>query len=838
MEYIRLSKQYLKQNKKIICLLILSIAIGVAIIFSFQVAKRSQAINNMNYVTEVSPTFDAESKNLDFETTQKIKNNSNVKSVVSFKNLGEFIENINGKTLNLREYNEDIINSYKLKLTDGRMPTNSNEIVVTIDKSSVDKYKIGDSINGYIKKEYSSNGEHQLYMDKKSFKIVGLISPKFKDNNLHNTTYAYTTLQTSENLIPNEAIGYDSQINLNTGLKNLSSNVAKLIEDVGESQNTILANEIYERLSEEVNSGTVDNTDLNKIVLASALFVFSMFSLFMRKRLKDIGLVRIIGGSKKGLSISIIFENVLIAFIGCIIGIIVGYVMAIYLNEYTSLTGTFDYVSSNRKLFVRSIDIIMGVKISLISVLISTIMPLIAINFTPGIELIQSRNCFDKFIEKLSFKKKKLYFGKKITTKLAFQNFSRNFLSMIISILVVTIVSGRWIDVLSVYKMMDKTTPTNDITRFQSRDSEIIKNTYNLLYGIDNTDINKLEDINGVEDLLKLKQIEGYGIFNENNLSDEFKSNVDDNNNIDEKLFTISGYDKNYFKDKEVFSSGGYEQLDNDELSVLITKSCYDRFDGSKYIDMFKDLNVGDIIKVKLPVIENNKEIYKIVDVKVVGILNTKWENYKDAPSKYGEIVFDINKLQTLTNSNTYSSLKFNISGDKKSVENKIKSDFKENTYTIHNVDDVKKVQLKYQEQFKKTLTLISIYFIIVAFVNMYSNIKGNLMLRKKEFATLRAVGTSRKLIYNMICKEALIYSILCGALGPIYGFIKSYIFYLRSTNLGVDFIGFSNLKFEFPGLEVFLFFTITVVFCFIVVSRSLKPILNENIVDGIGSED
>lgn len=837
MEYIRLSKQYLKQNKKIIGLLVLSIAIGVAIIFSFQVAKRSQAINNMNYVTEVSPTFDAESKNLDFETTQKIKNNKNVKRVVSFKNLGEFIENVNGKSLNLREYNKDIINSYKLKLTSGRMPTNSNEIVITIDKSSVDKYKIGDIINGYIKKEYSSNGEHRLYMDKKSFKIVGLISPKF-DNNLHNTTYSYTNLKSSENLIPNEAIGYDSQINLNTGLKNLSSNVANLIEDVGESQNTILANEIYERLSEEVNSGTVDNTDLNKIVLASALFVFSMFSLFMRKRLKDIGLVRIIGGSKKGLSISIIFENILIAFIGCIIGIIVGYIMAIYLNGYTSLTGTFEYVSSNRKLFVRSIDIIMCIKISLISVLISTIMPLIAINFTPSIELIQGRNCFDKFIEKLNFKKKKLYFGKNMTTKLAFQNFSRNFLSMIISILVVTIVSGRWIDVISVYKMMDKTTPTNDITRFQSRDSEIKKNTYNLLYGIGNSDINKLENINGVKDLLKLKQVDGYGIFNENNLSDEFKSNVDDNNNIDEKLFTISGYDKNYFKDKDVFSSGGYEQLDHDELSVLITKSCYDRFDGGKYIDMFKNLNIGDIIKVKLPVIENNKEIYKIFDVKVVGILNTKWENYKDAPSKYGEIVFDINKLQNLTNSKTYSSLKFNISGDKKSVENKIKSDFKENTYTIHNVDDVKKVQLKYQEQFKKTLTFISIYFIIVAFVNMYSNIKGNLMLRKKEFATLRAVGTSRKLIYNMICKEALIYSILCGALGPIYGFIKSYIFYVRSTNLGVDFIGFSNLQFEFPVLEVFLFFTITVVFCFIVVSKSLKSILNENIVNGLRGEN
>lgn len=838
MEYLRLSKQYLKENKKFICLLILSIAIGVSIIFSFQVAKRSQAINNMNYIKEVSPTFDSEAINLDFETTQKIKSNSNVKSVRSFKNLGEFIENKNGKKMILREYNEDIISSYKLELIDGRMPRNSSEIVVTVDKLSIDNYKIGNSINGYIKKEYSLDGKHKLYMAEKSFKVVGLISPKSNKNDLFRTTYIYANIQDGENLIPKEAIGYDSHIDLKTGLSNLNSNVTKLINDLGESQNTILANETYERLREEVSSGSIDDTDLDKIVLASALFVFSMFSLFMRKRLKDIGLVRIIGGSKRGLSISIIFENILIAFIGCIIGLVIGYLMAIYLNKHTTLTGTFDYVSSNRKLFVKSIDVIMGIKISLISVLISTIIPLIAINFTSGLDLIKNKNCFDKLVENLSMKKSPIYFIKKLTTKLAFQNFSRNFLSMLISILVVAIVSGRWIDVLSVYKMMDKITPTNDITRFQSRNSEIYKDTYSPTYGIKETDVEKLKNLNGVTNILELKQLEGYGLIDEQKLSDDFKSNPDSKNDINEVLFTISGYDKSYFKDKDIFSSGGYKQLDNEELSVIITDSFYDRYDGSRFKNMFKDLKVGDIIQVKLPVIEESIETYKTFDVKVIGVLNTKWENYKDAPSKFGELIFDIDKLQDITNSDTYTSLKFDISEDTKSVENTIKATFSSDEYKINNVDDLKKEKLEIQEQFKQKLALITIFFMIVAFVNMYCNIKGNLMLRRKEFSTLRAVGASKKLIYNMICKESLIYSVICGSLGPLYGILKSYAFYLKSTKSGIDFIGFSELKFEFPTLEVFLFFTITVIFCFITVKGSLKSILKENIVDGIRSDD
>ncbi|WP_057568339.1 hypothetical protein, partial [Paraclostridium sordellii] len=144
MEYLRLSIKYFKQNRKIFYLLILSVAISVALVFSFQVAKRSQAINNINYINSISPTFNGEAKNLDIKTTEELKKHKNVKSIETYKNLGEFIDNKTGEVFNLNEYNENVIKSYKLNLVEGQIPKNSSEIIIQKDYASSNNLKIGD----------------------------------------------------------------------------------------------------------------------------------------------------------------------------------------------------------------------------------------------------------------------------------------------------------------------------------------------------------------------------------------------------------------------------------------------------------------------------------------------------------------------------------------------------------------------------------------------------------------------------------------------------------------------------------------------------------------------
>ncbi|RDY22838.1 ABC transporter permease [Romboutsia maritimum] len=828
MEYLRLSRKYFKQNIRTFYLLILSIAIGVALVFSFQVAKRSQAINNMNYINEISPTYNAEARNLDIKTTELLKNNENVKSIEISKNFGQFIYNKTGNALFLNEYNANIIKSSKLKLTEGREPKNSNEIIINKELASSSNLKIGDSINGFIRKEYISNGSNDLFMNNKSFKIVGIIQPKYDTGQME----IYTTLGKEENLIPKEAIGYDSIINLKSGFSDLLSNVNKIGRDVGESQNTILANELHQRLIEEINSESIESPDLEKVIIASILFVTSVFGLFMRKRLKDIGLIRIVGGSKRGFSLSIIFEHLLIAFLGCALGLILGYIIAIFLNKYVYLSSIESVVSvENRQLYLKWKDVNLAIKLSLANVSISIIIQLIALNFSEKLDLIKEKNCFDKKIEKISLSRMNLCFIKKITTKLALKNFTRSFIPMSISIIVVMLASGRWID-LSITQNMNKSEiPTRAISSFQSRDNKLTKNVYyDCLYGINENDLQKLKNIDGVSNILKLKNFDGYGVIPQDMLSDEIKSNNNEQDSSDELLFTISGYEKDYLKNKDTFSSGGYKDLDKNELSALITENFYDKYNGHKNSKIFKNLKVGDIIKVKLPVMESNLQKYKIFDVKVAGVLNEKWWMYKDSPGKYGEIVFDINKLNDITNSNTYTTLKFDNSGNL----NDIKSSFNEKNYSIENIKDVDEKYLKIPDEFYCQLIVITIFLMIIAFSNIYSAIKGSIMLRKKEISITRALGASQNTIYKMMIKESLIYGFICAMAGSVYGFLRAYNYYELSVKASNQVSGFSTIKFEIPILQVIMLFMSILIFCFIIVNISLKTILKEDIVNGI----
>ncbi|HBI92304.1 MAG TPA: hypothetical protein DDY58_07635 [Terrisporobacter glycolicus] len=125
------------------------------------------------------------------------------------------------------------------------------------------------------------------------------------------------------------------------------------------------------------------------------------------------------------------------------------------------------------------------------------------------------------------------------------------------------------------------------------------------------------------------------------------------------------------------------------------------------------------------------------------------------------------------------------------------------------------------------TITLV----LIIAGINIFCTIKTNLLIRKKEISTLRALGMSVKNMKKMIAFEGLSYAILSFII-PLIPSVASLTKFVNWNNnayknYGID----SFMSFVFPAKESILFLIITVAVCLIAVmtsSRDLRKIYSK----------
>ncbi|WP_425533859.1 FtsX-like permease family protein [Terrisporobacter petrolearius] len=96
----------------------------------------------------------------------------------------------------------------------------------------------------------------------------------------------------------------------------------------------------------------------------------------------------------------------------------------------------------------------------------------------------------------------------------------------------------------------------------------------------------------------------------------------------------------------------------------------------------------------------------------------------------------------------------------------------------------------------------------------MRSTIKTNLLIRKKEISTLRALGMSVKNMKKMIAFEGLSYALLSIIIGliPSVANLTKFVNWNNNTykNYGID----SFISFAFPVKDSIVFFIITVAVC------------------------
>ena len=385
--FTKLTLRNLKLNKKRTIGTIIGIVLSTALICA--VAGMATSLQKSMVATTIKDTgyYHLKLSDVTNEDVQKFQNNRDVKAVNSINDVGYSL--LEGGTSSKRPYihvysmDENSFNNMSLQLTEGRYPTNSNEIAINEDilSNSTKSYKIGDKITlnigdryagdryiksgwDYLPYEYAvppevdnqsdSNGlvisdsgdEQQRITEEnlkvnftKEFEIVGIVSnndmPIRRISFIVDAGYACITNGLEEGQ-------KDIYIALNNPY-NCEEDIEEMIGvrinsgELTETNYTYSVN--YELLRwESLNSSDATASMILSVIIVVVAIIMitsiycikNAFSISLTEKIRMYGMLSSVGATKKQIRKSVIQEGMILSIIGIPIGILAG-ILAVYI---------------------------------------------------------------------------------------------------------------------------------------------------------------------------------------------------------------------------------------------------------------------------------------------------------------------------------------------------------------------------------------------------------------------------------------------------------------------------------------------------------------------------
>ncbi len=851
--YLKMSLAYLRKNKLRTLLLILGVALGVILIFGTSVIKESQNKNDVEAINKLYGGYHLEFNDLNLDGTEKLKNDKGVSKITTVQNLGNIVDK-QGNSFPIKSADKDYITNKSGKLIKGRLPKNNNEIVM--EEKALEAMNIPDKLNTTldftIKKKYKdSEGNDEIYTKDKKFKLVGVIKKPegfydFYDINIPFEAFTYKN-DVKNNTIPQDTISYNSLLSLKSGWKNVDGQAYKImgknnLGEVSYSPNMPLVRQLMDKQIDKDNPNTYKREAL--IIITAAIFVFNIFNITLNETIKEMGLLRLIGASKKNVRCMIIYQALVIMTLGILVGLTLG-VISSYIVVNASISSIYQEVAINQKLYISNENIMKAVTTGIFSVLISCIIPIFKVGNISSIEATKKSDKFKGCIKSYRLEKflRKIFgFYGFMGLKNIGRNKSRAFISMI------SIALGGYVFLTTFSSMQDEV--NNKIENMQKKYDITIQ--FGVNSDIENakyleSDVNKLKNIDGVKSVTPLQIESGLLDYKKNEMDRGFAKSkgIEEQEKMEYEMdLKLFGPDyikytlKNFLQEGNIYEIG---TLNKGVPNVAVYNYFYDESGTKIFKKVFPNLKIGDIITIKVPITENGNTEYKESKVRVCAILKPDWMSKGDGDlGRNFEIVTANSLSKHIFGEKKYNKLGINLEDPyDKTVNEKVE----EVSNSIHlsqfesklSFNEMQKSSV--EDYIKSQLSMITLV-LIIAGINIFCTIKTNLLVRKKEISTLRALGLSMKNMKKMITYEALAYAILSF----IIALIPSIINLIKFVNWNND--AYKNygiehfMNFTFPIKESIIFFIISVTVCLIAVATSSRDLKKMSIIEGIKDND
>lgn len=848
----------LKLNKKRTIVTIIGIMLSTALVCAVAGMVSSTQQTLINTIKNTEGDYHVTFKNVTKEQISIIEKCDEIQNSFITKNLGyaklEESKNNAKPYVYVMEYDKKALQKNGLQLKAGRMPENSNEIVISnhiIENGRV-SLKVGDTLklnigirtliedgtkleqnNPYQTKDMDTMKlseekelEEIINTSPKTYKIVGIIErPNYTLEGF--SAPGYTVISYIDDMQDLE----DANISV----------TYKEPKDYSE-----ITNQIVNTIKEETNIElkTTSNTDLLRfegamsentmqvlygiaavvivIIVVSSVFVIrNSFSISVSEKTKQFGMLSSIGATKKQIKKTVLLEGILIGLIAIPLGILCGIIAVnILIIIVNYLLGDM----LNNTSFVYSVPILpilISIIVSSITIYLSCIIPAKRASKISPIEAIRGNTEIKIKAKKIKISKlTKKIFG--IGGVIASKNLKRNkkkYRTTVISIVVsisILISLSSFLEYGMKMTGMYYTDLGYNVTIYRGNEeiykeiaklSNIKDYSYSFTTSAD-LDINKYGSEYGKKILQK--NVEMMKEYPEEEIN--YKNSI-----------TIVLLNNEYFK--SFVKSLGIKETNLKNIAILEDDEMEYREDKTKKLQNIYNIKEGDNIHLNIQGKEISMQITKRDQKRPMG--------YESTYSEGGYIFVSEDFIENKQGLNL-STININ-SSDATKLENELidlkNENEKYSEITISNLE-------YYAKQEQRFILLISIFlygFIIVitliGVTNIFNTISTNMLLRSKEFANLKSIGMTSKEFNKMIRLESILYGLKALIIGIPIGLIGSFAIY-RSFANSIDF------GFLVPWQTIL----ISIIFVFIIVGATMKYSLSkinkQNIIETIRQDN
>lgn len=690
------------------------------------------------------------------------------------------------KKLNIKAYDEAAFKDiFNIKIVEGRYPRNSSEIVVDKKFYAVLKdKKVGDILKGTITSKQGNAGNIE-------YKVVG----SYDSSTVTNWGITYLDIKTSADTAD---YGYYANLKQEKGKVALASEIAKE-NNIKMETNSWLLYLMGEGPDQNKNHGmeVIFGIIAAFVVICTTVVIYNAFNISVLERIKHFGILRSIGATKSQIRRLVFKEAGIMSLIAIPLGVLSGF--AGIMITFNLILGGF--LDAFKIKFYPQV-IILAALLGLVTIFLSAFFPARTASRVSPIDAIRGT----MIVKGDRIKKRRGLWAKLIFRfegQVAYKNIKRNrkrfyitCISLMIS-LIMFVFFSNFIDIfLESNKIVNSMIMVEGVlSRQESSDAPYL----------DKTVSGKIGNLDGVKELYEVNYCSVPLAIKKEKISGKFAQpqNLKDAQEYKESYIIngiqLMGYDKNSIEllNKQNNLKIKYDDFNRNNEIIIINKSEGTDENQKPMYDGFTTYRTGDEIKV--PVLNKGfmedkepEQLKKILDsgesitFRVAGVIDYETIGGSMMNNGYGIIMSNEN-YNKITGIEGFSAIALNFTAPEYAEKNfeKLNILADENKARYQDIGKQQQRLTDTENQMKILVYGFIGLIVIISTVNIINTVTINLLVKKREYATFKAIGMTGGQFRKLVLLEGALFGIIAAVIGLPLSFLLTYFGILQNNPVG-----------------------------------------------------